>query len=83
MIDPTRAAAANAEVRALVQQRRKIEAIKLVRERTGIGLKEAKDCVEALEREMGLPVGTPGSVVGLLVFVVIILGLVGWWWLRA
>jgi ribosomal protein L7/L12 len=29
---------------------RKIEAIKLYRERTGVGLKEAKDAVEALER---------------------------------
>jgi large subunit ribosomal protein L7/L12 len=28
----------------------KIEAIKLYRERTGLGLKEAKDAVEALER---------------------------------
>jgi ribosomal protein L7/L12 len=29
---------------------RKLEAIKLVRERTGLGLKEAKDAIEALER---------------------------------
>jgi ribosomal protein L7/L12 len=29
----------------------KIEAIRLYRERTGLGLKEAKDAVEALERE--------------------------------
>jgi ribosomal protein L7/L12 len=29
---------------------RKIEAIKLLRERTGLGLKEAKDAIEALER---------------------------------
>jgi ribosomal protein L7/L12 len=35
---------------ALTQQRKKIHAIKLLRERTGIGLKEAKDAVEALER---------------------------------
>jgi ribosomal protein L7/L12 len=37
------------EVAALLRQRKKIHAIKLVRERTGIGLKEAKDAVEALE----------------------------------
>jgi large subunit ribosomal protein L7/L12 len=31
----------------------KIQAIKAYRERTGLGLKEAKDAVEALERTMG------------------------------
>ena len=36
---------------ALVRQKNKIEAIKLVRERTGLGLKEAKDQVEAWERD--------------------------------
>jgi len=35
----------------LVRQRKKIEAIKLVREREGLGLKEAKDVVDAWERE--------------------------------
>jgi ribosomal protein L7/L12 len=37
------------EVRALVRRGQKIQAIKLVRERTGLGLKEAKDAVEDLE----------------------------------
>ncbi len=36
------------EARKLVAAGRKIEAIKLVRERTGLGLKEAKDYVERL-----------------------------------
>lgn len=36
------------EVAALAQQGKKIEAIKLHRERTGLGLKEARDQVEAL-----------------------------------
>lgn len=31
-----------------------IQAIKLYRERTGVGLKEAKDAVEALARTLGL-----------------------------
>jgi ribosomal protein L7/L12 len=35
-------------VRALVADGRQIEAIKLVREHTGLGLKEAKDYVDAL-----------------------------------
>jgi large subunit ribosomal protein L7/L12 len=37
-----------AEVRALVARDSKIEAIKLYRERTGLGLKEAKDAIDAL-----------------------------------
>jgi len=38
------------EAKALLLERRTIEAIKRVRERTGMGLKEAKDYVDALER---------------------------------
>ena len=41
---------ANTEVRALLASGDKIAAIKRVRELTGMGLKEAKDYVEALER---------------------------------
>jgi ribosomal protein L7/L12 len=37
-----------AELRALVANGRKLEAIKLLRERSGIGLKEAKDFVDTL-----------------------------------
>ena len=39
-----------AELLGLLQRRNKIQAIKLLREHTGLGLKEAKDAVEALER---------------------------------
>lgn len=42
----------NEEIRTLIRADRKIEAIKLVRERTGLGLAEAKDAIEALERTM-------------------------------
>lgn len=42
----------NDEIRDLIRQDRKIDAIKLVRERTGLGLAEAKDAVEALEQTM-------------------------------
>ena len=37
------------EVRTLLSQRRKVEAVKQVREATGWGLKEAKDYVDAIE----------------------------------
>ncbi|MBN8843033.1 MAG: ribosomal protein L7/L12 [Sphingomonadales bacterium] len=40
------------EIRELIRQNRKIEAIKRLRDRTGLGLKEAKDAVDALERTM-------------------------------
>jgi ribosomal protein L7/L12 len=39
----------NEQVRLLLQQGNKIEAIKVYREATGCGLKEAKDAVEAIE----------------------------------
>jgi hypothetical protein len=41
------------EVKALLAQREKIAAIKLVRERTGTGLREAKNYVEAVETGLG------------------------------
>ncbi len=36
----------------LLMQNKKIEAIKVYREHTGLGLKEAKDYIDALERQM-------------------------------
>jgi ribosomal protein L7/L12 len=41
------------EVRTLLARGAKIEAIKTVRETTGLGLKEAKDLVEAIEAGQG------------------------------
>lgn len=41
-----------AEIAALLRMNRKIEAIKLYRQMTGTGLKEAKDAVDNLERLM-------------------------------
>lgn len=42
----------NSELRALIQANRKIEAIKRYREMTGAGLRDAKEAIEAMEREM-------------------------------
>ena len=39
------------EIRQALEKRRKIEAIKLVRERAGLGLKEAKDIVDRAVRK--------------------------------
>ncbi|WDZ93407.1 ribosomal protein L7/L12 [Nocardiopsis sp. HUAS JQ3] len=44
------------EAQALVRADRKIEAIKLVRERTGAGLAEAKHVVDAVEQGHWIPV---------------------------
>ena len=40
------------EVQALIAQGRKINAIKLYREQTRVGLKEAKEAVDAMEAQM-------------------------------
>jgi ribosomal protein L7/L12 len=49
-----------AEIKRLIQANQKIEAIKLYRQKTGVGLKEAKDAVEAMDTEGQLkqPVNT-------------------------
>ena len=40
------------EVRQFTRDKQKIQAIKLLREQTGLGLKEAKDMVDAYEQEI-------------------------------
>lgn len=47
------------QVRDLLDQGRKIEAVKAYRDATGVGLKEAKETVEALERGTHLPGSAP------------------------
>jgi len=43
------------DVVALMAAGQKIQAIKVYRERTGVGLKQAKDAVEELARRRGIP----------------------------
>lgn len=84
-MEPPLPAAAEAEVRALIQQRRKIDAIKVVRQHTGIGLKEAKDVVDALDRELRppgtQPTGPSGSGGLVALAIVVIVAILAWWWL--
>ncbi len=47
------------EILSLLKQGRKIEAIKLYREKTGVGLKEAKDFIDALAADQHI--GTPSK----------------------
>ncbi len=42
------------EIVSLLRERKKIVAIKVYRERTGVGLQEAKETVEEVERRIGL-----------------------------
>jgi ribosomal protein L7/L12 len=54
--------AAESELREMLARGQKIEAIKRVRELTGLGLKEAKDYVELLPRVMTLASAAPATV---------------------
>jgi len=49
-LSPAKASGDISDLGAMARAGRKIEAIKIYRERMGVGLKEAKDAVEALER---------------------------------
>jgi hypothetical protein len=68
-----------ADIQALVRERRKIHAIKALRERTGLGLKEAKERIDALERQLGIE--RPSASVSSLIFwvVLIVVGVLIWW----
>ena len=72
----TRPGVDNAEILELLRAGQKIRAIKLYRERTGVGLADAKNAVEALAREEGLPVGGSGcgSAVLSLLAIALVLG---------
>ena len=56
-----------ADVWALMQDGQKIQAIKFYRERTGCGLKQAKDAVEAVAREHGVAPKAAGCL-GMILF---------------
>ena len=58
-VPPATFASSEEEVRHWVKQGNKIQAIKVYRQATGVGLKEAKDAVEAFES--GAPLAVPGS----------------------
>lgn len=56
----------------LLQQGQKIQAVKLCRRQTGMGLKEAKDTVEALAEKHGLSVVTGGGCLGAVILVLLL-----------
>jgi large subunit ribosomal protein L7/L12 len=73
-------AGADADVLDLLRAEQKIRAIKLYRDKTGVGLAEAKSAVEALARANGLPGGEPSAGCGgaALLALVVLVGLLGY-----
>ena len=66
----------DSQILQLMQTGRKIDAIKLYRETRRVGLKEAKDAVEALAQEHGIPQRSVGCTGVLLIAA---LGGPAWW----
>ncbi|HEV7998963.1 MAG TPA: ribosomal protein L7/L12 [Planctomycetaceae bacterium] len=71
---------ADADVLDLLGAEQKIRAIKLYRDKTGVGLAEAKNAVEALARANGLPGGEPSAGCGgaALLAMMILVGVIGY-----
>ena len=67
---------------ALLRAGRKLEAIKSLRQRTGLGLKESKDAMDALERQLGLARSQPTALQKSLLFwvVLVIVGSLIYWY---
>lgn len=65
-----------AEIERLLKAGEKLSAIRLYREATGSGLKDAKDAVEAIAEEIGLPKSSGCGTAVLLV--TLLVGVVAW-----
>ena len=63
------------EVEGLLREGKKIEAIKIYRERTGYGLKEAKDAVEEIEKEILPTIPREARQGCMSVFVLVLIGI--------
>ncbi len=63
------------QVLVLMQGQQKIRAIKLYREQTGVGLKQAKDAVEALAAKHGI--SQPAGCAGMVLFMVVVSTVIG------
>ncbi len=60
------------KVLSLMRQGQKIGAIKLYREKTGVGLKEAKDFIEALAADQGIAASSRSGCLGVVLLLVLI-----------
>jgi ribosomal protein L7/L12 len=59
---------------------KKIAAIKLYRERTGSGLKDSKDAVEALAVRHGIVAPAQSGCFGVLALLLLVVGCMSWFW---
>ncbi len=77
---PRESSGADADVLDLLRAGQKIRAIKLYRDKTGVGLAEAKNAVEALARANGLPGGEASAGCGgaALLALVVVVGVFGY-----
>lgn len=69
------------EIKKLLRKGQKIQAIKLLREESGCGLKEAKDQVDAIQAKMiadGEELPTTKGCAGAAVLLIVGLGLLNW-----
>jgi len=73
-VDPT---SLEGQVLALMQGQKKILAIKFYREQTGVGLKQAKDAVEALAAKHGI--STQTGCAGMVLLLVVVSTIISMW----
>ena len=66
------------EVKSLLRSGNKIAAIKAYREKTGVGLKEAKDAIDALDSQQS-NVSKPSGCAGVLLLAILIGGTLATW----
>jgi large subunit ribosomal protein L7/L12 len=66
-------ASLEAEIVSLLEQGRKMQAVKRYRERTGLGLKEAKDAVEAIAADRRIVTPSGGGCLGVVLLLTLIL----------
>ena len=65
------------QVLALMRDQKKIWAIKVYRERTGVGLKQAKDAVEAFAAKHGI--STQTGCAGMVLLMIVVSTIIGMW----
>jgi ribosomal protein L7/L12 len=65
-------ASTETEIVSLLKQGQKLQAVKLYRECTGVGLKEAKDAIELMAEKHGLSVATGGGCLGAVILILLL-----------
>jgi ribosomal protein L7/L12 len=74
VLDPKLPEATWQRIKTALQAGGKLEAIKIYREETGLGLKESKDAIDSLEAELRRTGGMPAKAAKTGCFTVFVLG---------